>query len=355
MVPDKITFAAIMSRQVAEVHTAPMPEIGPEDILLKMKRINLCTTDYQHWMGLRDHQGFPSAGGHEFAGEIIAKGANVQERFQIGMQAGEMLGRCGICPECRAGNTSDCTGRAGGRRVPDARGFFGRKRFANYAVLNQMNTVLISNNILPEEAAFLEPAATVVQCMKKARISPAEDVVIVGAGTMGLVNAQLAHAWGASVIISDIDPKKIERAKQMGFAEVIDAKNEDPVKRVFELTDGVGADCVIAAVGSSIAYKQGYEMLKRVRGRLILFPAGYPKPELAIDPNEIHYRKIDIIGSYAADLADFDMSAKLLSRKLINMSYSLEGTVFGLKDIQKAYEAAATPGTYRISVDLQDI
>jgi L-iditol 2-dehydrogenase len=231
----------------------------------------------------------------------------------------------------------------------------GSKKFANYAVIRQREAALVSNDIPAEQAGFLEPVATVVQCVKKSRIQPMEDVVVVGAGTMGLVNAQVAKAWGARVMISDIDPKKIAQARKMGIADVIDAKNDDPVKKVMELTGGKGADCVIAAVGSTIAYKQGYEMLKRLRGRLILFPAGYPAPALSIDPNEVHYRKIEIIGTFGADMADFEDAATLLSKKLIDMSYSLEGKEFALKDIQQAYEAASTPGTYRITVDLQKI
>jgi len=353
MIPDKIHFAAIMSKQVAEVHTTPMPDLGPDEILLEMRKINICTTDYQHWMGLRDHQGFPMAGGHEYAGIIVAKAANVADHFAIGKQVAATGVSCGICQACRQGLTSDCASRGGRRNNPD--GFLGSKKFANYAILNQRGAALISNDIPAEQAAFLEPVATVVQCVKKSRIHPMEDVVIVGAGTMGLVNAQVAKAWGARVIISDIDPKKIARAQEMGIADVVDAKNNDPVKSVMDLTDGKGADCVIAAVGSTIAYKQGYDMLKRLRGRLILFPAGYPAPSLSIDPNEIHYRKIEIIGTYGANMADFEDAATLLSKKLINMSYSLEGKEFALRDIQQAYEAAATPGTYRITVNLQMI
>ena len=353
MIPDKIHFAAIMSERVAEVHTTPMPELGPEDLLLEMRKINICTTDYQHWMGLRNHQGFPMAGGHEYAGIIVAKGANVVDHFAIGKQVGATYASCGICPACKRGLTSDCSGRGG--RKASADGFLGSKKFANYAVINQREAALISNDIPAEQAGFLEPVATVVQCVKKSRIHPMEDVVVVGAGTMGLVNAQVAKAWGARVIISDIDPKKIAQAQRMGIADVVDAKNDDPVKKVMELTDGKGADCVIAAVGSTIAYKQGYEMMKRLRGRLILFPAGYPAPAMSIDPNEIHYRKIEIIGTFGADMADFEDAATLLSKRLINMSYSLEGKEFALRDIQQAYEAASTPGTYRITVDLQKI
>jgi len=353
MLPEKIHFGVIVEGHKAEMHEAPFPQVGPEDIVIKMATCNICTTDYQQWMGLRDHQGFPMAAGHEFSGTIIHKGEKVIDAFQIGMQVGAMGGFCGKCYNCRIGNTGDCTGRA--RRGPGPDGYYGGKRFADYIVSDQKYVIPIDNSVPAAEAGFLEPVATVVQCVKKANITPMEDVVVIGAGTMGLVNAQVARAWGARVIITEIDPHKIERAKAMGIADVIDSKNTDPVAEVKRLTGGKGADCVIAAVGASIAYKQGYQMLKQLRGRLVIFPAGYPKPELQIDPNEIHYRKIEIIGTFGANLADWMDSATLLSKKLINCGHSLEGKVFPLRDIQKAYEAAATPGAYRVTVDLQGV
>jgi L-iditol 2-dehydrogenase len=96
-------------------------------------------------------------------------------------------------------------------------------------------------------------------------------------------------------------------------------------------------------------------MLKALRGKLIIFPAGYPKPELGVDPNELHYRKMDIIGSFGGDTSDFLDAATLLSKRMIDASYSLEGETYPLRDIQKAYEAAATPDKYRITVDLQGV
>jgi L-iditol 2-dehydrogenase len=147
----------------------------------------------------------------------------------------------------------------------------------------------------------------------------------------------------------------LERARSMGFAEVIDAKNCDPVEKVKELTGGFGADAVIAAVGHSIAYKQGWAMLKQMEGRFLLFAAGYPKPEMQIDPNEIHYRRLELIGTMNSDVADFCDAAFLISNKLVDCSYSLEHKVFPLRDIQQAYILAATPDTYRVTVDLQGI
>ena len=122
-----------------------------------------------------------------------------------------------------------------------------------------------------------------------------------------------------------------------------------------ESKNEVKKDTVIAAVGSTLAYKQGYDMLKPLRGKLVIFPAGYPKPELHVDPNELHYRKMEIIGSFVANVTDWYESATLISKRLIDCSYSLEGKYIPLRDIQQAYEAAATPDAYRVTVDLQSV
>ena len=351
-------FAAIMGKRIAEVHHDELPELQPDELLVKMETCNICTTDYQQWLGLRDHQGFPMAGGHENCGIIIEKGAGVIDDFQIGDRIGSGGGGCGVCKNCRSGHTGDCQNPIYGQKpynVKSSDGFYGNKGFANYAIVKQRVAVKVTKEIPAAEASFIEPIATAVQGIKKVDVRPMSNVVVVGAGTMGLVNAQVAKAWGGRVIVCDISDKKVERARQMGIGEVIHSKEMDPVQKVKELTNGQGADIVIAAVGNSIAYRQAYQMLKPFRGKMLFFAAGYPKPELEIDPNELHYRKIELIGTVTADSADFIDAGVLLSQKLVCMRYSLEGKTFALRDIQKAYEAAATPNSYRITVDLQQV
>jgi len=353
MIPEKLYYAAIMEPGKIAVHEMPMPELKADQVLIKVEKINICTTDYQQWAGLRNHQPFPMAAGHEFVGTIAAKGEAVHKQFQIGDRVSAVYESCNVCSDCRHGNTSDCKYK---ELLPiDANGFHGNKRFATYTVTKQSCLVKVASDIPAEQAAFIEPVATVVQGVKKAKIAPMEDVVVIGAGTMGLLNAQVAKAWGARVIISDIDPKKIARAKEMNIAEVIDSANTDVVEEVKRLTDGKGADCVIAAVGSSIAYKQALSMLKPLRGRFILFPAGYPEPEMDITPNYIHYHRTEIIGTVSANVADWEDASRLISKKLINTGFSLEGKEFALRDIQDAFAAAATPGTYRITVNCQEV
>ena len=213
----------------------------------------------------------------------------------------------------------------------------------------------VSNDVPPEEASFLEPLATVVSGAKKIRIAPGENVVVVGAGTMGLLNAQVAAAFGASVIVTELSEKKLARAREMGFARVVDARQADPVEAVKALTGGVGADVVIPAVGNAVAYAQAYDMLKRYRGRMLIFAAGYPAPELKVDANEIHYRKLEISGTVGANLCDFRDAACMIANRKVQCRHSLEGATFALSDIQQAYERAAAPDTYRVTVDLQRI
>ncbi|MDR1765269.1 MAG: zinc-binding dehydrogenase [Lachnospiraceae bacterium] len=352
----KTHFAAIVEPHKAQTFEGEIGDIGPEELLIKMQICNICTNDYQQWLGLRNHQGFPMAGGHEWSGIILEKGSKVIDDFQVGDQVGMGIAGCGCCDNCRRGIQSDCTTLAknkGGMTVM-VNGFYGQHGFVDYKIINQREVYKISNDISPVEAGFLEPVSTAVQGNKHANVHTLEDVVVVGAGPMGIINAQVAHAYGARVIISDISPKKLERARSMGFADVIDGK-DDPVKAVKQLTGGKGADTVICAVGSTVAYKQAYDMLKMFRGKMLMFASGYPKPELNLDPNEIHSRRIEIIGTLISNSSDYVDTAKMISSRMIDCKYALEGKTFPLRDIQAAYEAATTQDAYRISVDLQDV
>lgn len=350
----KAVFGAIMGEHCAELHTVDLPELLPHEILLKMEKINICTTDYQHWMGLRNHYGFPKADGHEYSAIIIDKGSAVGDSLKIGDRISAGYRGCGYCLPCLEGRSDECE-NMDAVSVRYAKEFKGGKAFANYKILDAASAVKVSKDILAEEAAFLEPVSTAVECSRRARIVPGETVVVIGAGTMGIVNAQVARAFGARVIISDLSEKKVNRAKEMGIAEVINSKEEDPIAKVMELTEGLGADVVIAAVGNTFAYKQGMDMLRKNRGRFIVFPAGYPKPELEVDPNQIHYRKMEIIGSYGSNDYDYLIASRLLSYKLIDVSFALEGKTFPLRELDSAFKAASTPDAYRITVDLQDV
>lgn len=336
----------------AEMRSGVLPPIGPEDLLLKMEICNICTEDYQRWLGLREFA-IPMADGHEYVGVIVAKGKDVIEAYQIGDRVGKLNQYCGACDDCRRGNSGDC--KYAVHKGVGLEEYHGMKGFADYKILNQRMAIKVSNEISAQEAAFLEPLATVIHGMKKLRVKPLENVVVIGAGTMGLLNAQVAKQYGARVILTELSPKKLERARKLGVSAVIDASNSDPVEEVKRLTNGEGADAVIFAIGSTSAYKQGYDMLKHWNGRLLFFPAGFPEPTFDFDPNTVHYRKMELIGTINADNADFIEAARMLSTKLVDVSLSLEGKIYPLRDFAGALAAAAIPDSYRVSVDVQGV
>lgn len=343
-------FSVLTEKGHAEVRERPLPSVGPEDVLVKQLACNICTTDYGQWLGLREHQGYPMAGGHEESGIVVEVGSEVKD-LQPGDHVAVAYDSCGKCEACRRGQESQCTGADYKNLSED--GYRGKFGFANYNVRQARTLVKMNPELDPSEAAFLEPLATVCKGIDKLRLQPFETVVVIGAGTMGLVNAQAAKARNCRVIVTELMERKLKTAEAMGL-EVVDVSKGDPVKQVMELTNGQGADAVIVAVGNTKANVQAVEMLKKVDGRVLLFAAGYPAPQIETDSNVLHYRRIELIGTFGADMKDFFEAAKLLNSGAVDVSKLVEPEKFRLDDIQAAFEAASVPGMYRVSVLLNE-
>ena len=346
----KQRFEYLEKAHVSKVGERELRDINDDEVLVKQLTCNICTTDYQQWMGLREHQGYPMAGGHEGAGVVEKVGANVHTVKPGDLVAVAHGGGCGVCANCRVGDTGNCLNKPKERHRSED-GYLGEFGFADYNIRTEKQIYVMNPDLDPAEAGYLEPVATVCRGMKKLRLQPQETVVVIGAGTMGMVNAQVARAYAANVIVSEIMPKKLETAKAMGF-KVIDCNEKDPVEAVMEMTDGKGVDCVIVAVGATKANEQALQMLKKNDGRILLFAAGYPVPDLPYDSNVIHYRRVEIIGTFGAEASDYNEAAKLLNTRAIDVSKIVEPKRFKLDDCQAAFEAASTPGMYRVCIEL---
>lgn len=343
---EKMTFSVLTKARQAEIRERDLPTIGENQVLVKNAACNICTTDYGQWLGLREHQGYPMAGGHECSGEIVALGEKVID-FEIGDKVAMAYDGCGECFACRKGDYLHCTSEEIGKKTAD--GYLGAFGFANYSVRNTRSLIKMNRELDAREAAFLEPLATVCKGLKKLRIQPFETVVIIGGGTMGLLNAAAAKAYGCRVIVTEMMDKKIQAAQDMGI-EVIDIKQCDPVEKIHELTNGVGADAVIIAAGVTAANNQAIDIVKKTDGRILFFAAGYPAPDMTIDSNTIHYRRLELVGTFAADNEDFFTAGQLLNSGRVQVSHLLEKQTFQLADSQQAFELASQPGMFRVSI-----
>lgn len=342
-------FGCLTEKGHAEVRERPIRALGPHDVLIRQLTCNICTTDYQQWMGLREHQGYPMAGGHEGAGLVSEVGDAVHTVAPGDLVAINSYLGCGYCEACKLGEVSRCPD-APPYLTPD--GYRGEFGFSTHSIWDEGVLLKMNADLDPACAGFLEPLSTVVKGHKKLRLAPFETVLVIGAGTMGLLNALAARARGARVLITELMDKKLDAARAAGL-EVIDAGKEDPVARVMELTGGVGADCAIVAVGNTKANTQAIDSVKKIDGRILLFAAGYPVPQIEIDSNIVHYRRLELIGTYGADNADFMDAARMLNAGLLDVSGLIEPKRYPLTQIQDAFAAASTPGMYRVCVECQ--
>jgi len=328
------------------VRMMDIPEPSEDEILAKIYTCNICTTDWQTWAGLRGSQGrkFPWAPGHEMAGEIVAVGSKVRPELTVGTHVAFSYGGCGECHFCRAGFPSRCTAL---RSEPVKGGVSGSFGMAQYLVAKASFVYKVAEDLPFAEAGFLEPCAPAVHGVRRLRVTPADDVLVIGAGNLGLINAQVARAFGGRVIVSEIAEERCEIARALGFQAINSAK-EDLLVKVREFTNGKGVDAVILAVGATKANDQALQVVAPM-GRILFFAAGYPAPELHVDPNWIHYREVELIGTFGADPRDFQLSAEFLSRRTVKVDKTLSYKV-PIDEIQRAFELAATPGNYRVAL-----
>lgn len=341
-------IGCLMKKGCCEVLERRIPDLKPHDVLIKNVACNICTTDYGQWMGLREHQGYPRVGGHEWCGYVEEIGSEVKTCKPGDFVSVNIYLGCGVCSHCQKGEYSLC------KNPPplEMDGIAGEFGFSTHAIWDEMSIVHMNPELDPACASFLEPFSTVIRGQRKLRVKPFEDVIVIGGGTMGMLNALYAKAQGARVIVSEMMPKKVALAKKLGF-EVIDPSQEDPIARSMELTEGKGADCIIVNVGNAKVNEQALAMVKEIDGRVLFFAAGYPAPALEIDSNVIHYRRIELIGTYGADCEDFELAARMLNNGMIDVSPLVEPERFPLSRMQEAFAAASTVGMYRVCVECQ--
>jgi 2-desacetyl-2-hydroxyethyl bacteriochlorophyllide A dehydrogenase len=224
---------------VLEERTVPNP-VGSE-VLLHVRAAGLCGTDLKLFHGKNPRLKLPLVLGHEFAGEVEAVGPEVRQR-RVGERAVVyMYMNCGQCEPCLTGHENLCSSR---------RGFFGFDRdggFAEYVVVPESNLVPFPDSVSFEEAAVLGDAvATSWHAVRtQADLKPAQTLVVVGLGGLGLHAVQCGRACGGKVIAVDSLQSKLEMAKENGADYTVNSADGDFVQKVRDITGGKGADAVV--------------------------------------------------------------------------------------------------------------
>jgi len=269
---------------------APLPRIGPTDVLVKVKKAGICGTDAHIWDWDKWSQSRivpPVIVGHEFMGTVAAVGDAVRNVKVGDRVAAESHISCGHCLLCRTGQEYIC------ERVRIL-GIDRDGAFADYVAVPEHNIWKLDPAVPDEWAAVFDPLGNAVHTVMAAGVS-AKSVVITGVGSIGLMAIPVARAAGAARVIAiDINPDKLALAKKLGADEVFDARTPDLHDKVYAITGGHGADVLLEMSGSGAAINQGLSMVRN-GGRAALL--GLPSDNVSMNLAEnIIFKGLTVLG-----------------------------------------------------------
>jgi D-arabinose 1-dehydrogenase-like Zn-dependent alcohol dehydrogenase len=273
------------------------PEVGPDDVLVKVRANGICRSDWHLWQGDFSWVGIalplPVVLGHESAGVVEEVGANVS-RFKRGDRVVFPFGQaCGTCEMCSAGHQNVCGHLAYSL-------FRGAGGFGEYTIVTKGDANLVT---LPDDISFVEGASLGCRFMtafhgvtEQARIQPGEWVAVFGCGGVGLAAVDIASALGANVIAVSRSQSKLDKARELGATHVVTA-GDDTVQAIQDYTGG-GAHVSLDCLGTTATWLPSIFSL-RTRGRLARLGLSGSEEQgmLPLPADVVVFRELTIVGS----------------------------------------------------------
>jgi 2-desacetyl-2-hydroxyethyl bacteriochlorophyllide A dehydrogenase len=281
-----------------EVEERPDPEAGPEEIVVRVGACGMCGTDVHIAEGEFPPTPYPIVPGHEFAGEVVSVGDNVED-IAVGMQvAVDPSLFCGHCDYCRVQRGNLCRNwNAIGDTVDGA--------FAELVKAPARNAYELPEGTSARTGALVEPLACAVHGARRLELGTGDSVLITGAGTMGLLLLQLLRQGGAAdVTVVDRNERRLELARSLGAAAV----DTDVGAAASAHRDGF--DCVVDATGVPAVVQRGLDAVRR-GGKLMVFGVAPEAARVEVSPFRIYNDEITLIGSMAV-LYTFVQAIELL-------------------------------------------
>lgn len=329
------------------IEERPQPAPKENELLIEVGACAICGSDLRTYRFGARNITRPVVIGHEIAGTVVEAGG------QTSWRAGERVAvapaiPCCDCRYCRRGQPAMC----------DELRIIGYEYdggFADYMIvpgsaLRAGCVNRVPDNLSLEQAALAEPLACAINAQELLGVGLGDTVVILGAGPLGMMHAELAKVHGArKVIVAELRLPRLELARDFSPDVLIDASREDVVGRVLAETAGTGASVVIVAAPSAEAQAQALKLAAK-RGRISFF-GGLPKsnPLATLNSNLIHYRELFVMGAHGSAPWDNRVALELLASGRINAS-RLISLVVPLERLMEGLAAAAEGGVLKVIV-----
>ena len=309
----------------------PVPEPEPNDVLIRIRKTAICGTDAHifNWDAWAQATiPIPMVVGHEFCGEIAAIGEAVKN-YLVGQRvSGEGHIVCGTCRNCRAGRGHLCRNTLGvGVHRPGA--------FADFMILPQSNVVVIPDDIADEIAAVFDPFGNAVHTALSYDLV-GEDVLVTGAGPIGIMAALVAQRSGArKVVITDIKPSRLELARRMGVDHVVDASSQDLRQVMDDIGMTEGFDIGLEMSGAAPAFRDMIDVMNN-GGKIAIL--GIASAAFEIDWNKVIFKMLNLRGIYGREM--FESWYKMIG--FIQSGLDLSGLIthrLAADDFQAGFDA----------------
>ena len=321
----------------------PLPEIGPNDVLIRVKKSAICGTDVHIWNWddwAKKTVPVPMVTGHEFVGEVADFGSAVKD-YRIGQRvSGEGHIVCGHCRNCRAGRGHLCRNTLGvGVQRPGS--------FAEYVALPQHNVVPIPDDVPDEIAAIFDPLGNAVHTALSFDLI-GEDVLVTGAGPIGIMGALVAQAVGArKVVITDINPVRLDLARKLKIHHVVDASKEKlaDVMREEGMTEGF--DVGLEMSGSAAAFRDMIDTMNN-GGKIAIL--GIAPDGFGIDWNKVIFKMLTLKGIYGREM--FETWYKMIA--LVQGPLDVSGLIthrIGIDDYEAGFAAMRSGNSGKVVMD----
>ncbi len=322
----------------------PVPSIGPAEVLVRIKKTAICGTDvhiYQWDDWSQEHVHPPLTIGHEYVGEIVALGSMVKGLQLGGRVTGEGHIVCGVCRNCRAGKRHLCRSTVGiGVQRPGA--------FAEYLSLPAENVVPVMEGIADDIAAIFDPLGNAVHTALKYDLV-GEDVLITGAGPIGIMAGAVARFVGARhVVISDIDDYRLSLARKI-IPQVVTVKvGETAIDEVMDqlkMTEGFDVGMEMSGAGSALN-----SLLNAVRmgGKMALL--GFQQPDTSFDFNRFILKGMDMAGIYGREMYETWYKMMAMIQSGLDLSAMITHRL-SFRDYELGFEAMINKEAGKVILD----
>lgn len=307
------------------------PQPGPQDAIVSVQAVGICGSDVHGYMGITGRRKPPIVMGHEFSGIVTAAGDAVKN-FPVGTRVvAEPLLTCGQCDNCRAGRPNICLYRGG-------LGITLNGAYAESVCVPQKMLHRLPDDMTWEQGALVEPLSVALHAVNLTPFELMETVVVIGAGTIGLLTLLAARLKGAGkVIVTDANAHRLAMARELGADIALNVTGGDPVPVIQAETSGAGASAVIEAVGIPATAQQS---LAAARPGAHVTWIGNSHPNVEISMQSIVTRELTLHGAYGfnqefARAIEIIRTDRLPVKRLIEMSAPLQDGTRIIDDLAK--------------------